>query len=202
MVHSQYSRLDISKSEEASRYKFMMGTVIPRPVGLVTSLSRDGVPNAAPFGQFVVISVVPPLPGFVAHEGEYSLKDTVRTTPESDEYVINTVAESITEQVEVCAGNFPPSVSEVDEIAFRTLLSTFVRPARIAKSPIRLEYRPHPTVECGDSGSGTHLAVGEVIATHCADGVVSGHRVSPQAISAVGRIAGRGYRRAGDKFDG
>jgi flavin reductase (DIM6/NTAB) family NADH-FMN oxidoreductase RutF len=79
MVHAAYSQLDISQFDEADRYKFMMGTVIPRPIALVTSLSRDGVLNAAPFSQFVVISVTPPLLGFVAREGEHGLKDTVRT---------------------------------------------------------------------------------------------------------------------------
>jgi flavin reductase (DIM6/NTAB) family NADH-FMN oxidoreductase RutF len=83
MVHAAYSQLDISQFDEADRYKFMMGTVIPRPIALVTSLSRDGVLNAAPFSQFVVISVTPPLLGFVAHEGEHGLKDKVRNVIES-----------------------------------------------------------------------------------------------------------------------
>jgi flavin reductase (DIM6/NTAB) family NADH-FMN oxidoreductase RutF len=131
MVHSEYSRLDISKFEEASRYKFMMGMVIPRPVALVKSLSRDGVLIAAPFSQFVVISVT----------------------------------------------------------------------RRIAEPPGHFEYRPDKTVEFGNRGSGTHLVVGEVTAVHCADGVVSGHRVSHQAINALGRIAGRGYCRTGARFD-
>jgi flavin reductase (DIM6/NTAB) family NADH-FMN oxidoreductase RutF len=70
MVHSDYSQLDLSRFAESDRYKFLMGTVIPRPIALVTSLSREGVLNAAPFSQFVVISVTPSLLGFVAHESE------------------------------------------------------------------------------------------------------------------------------------
>jgi flavin reductase (DIM6/NTAB) family NADH-FMN oxidoreductase RutF len=201
MVHSEYSQLDISKFEEASRYKSMMGTVIPRPIALVTSLSRDGVPNAAPFSQFVVISVTPPLLGFAAHEGEHGLKDTVRNILESDEYVINTVTEPMAEQVQIGADNFPSSVSEGAEVGFRTLPSTFVRPARIVESPVHFEFCQHKTVEFGHKGSGTHLVVGEVIAVQCADGVISGHRVSHQAINSLGHIAGRSYCRTGDKFD-
>jgi flavin reductase (DIM6/NTAB) family NADH-FMN oxidoreductase RutF len=120
MIHAAYSQLDISQFDEADRYTFRMGTVIPRPIALVTSLSRDGVLNAAPFSQFVVISVTPPLLGFVAHEGEHSLKDTVRNVIESGEYVINTVAEPMAKQVQICSENFPPSVSEVAEVGFHT----------------------------------------------------------------------------------
>jgi len=121
MVHAAYSQLDISQFDEADRYKFMMGTVIPRPIALVTSLSRDGVLNAAPFSQFVVISVTPPLLGFGAHEGEHGLKDKVLNVIESGEYVINTVAEPTAKQVQICSENFPPSVSEVAGVGFHTL---------------------------------------------------------------------------------
>jgi flavin reductase (DIM6/NTAB) family NADH-FMN oxidoreductase RutF len=201
MVHAAYSQLDISQFGEADRYKLMMGTVIPRPIALVTSLSRDGVLNAAPFSQFVVISVTPPLLGFVAHEGEHGLKDTVRNVIESGEYVINTVAEPMAKQVQICSDNFPPSVSEVAEVGFHTLPSAMVRPDRIAESPVHFECRLHRRVEFGHEGSRTNLIVGEIIAVHCADSVVTGHRVSHQAMNALGRIAGRSYCRTGDKFD-
>jgi flavin reductase (DIM6/NTAB) family NADH-FMN oxidoreductase RutF len=201
MVHSEYSQLDVSNFSEAERYKFMMGTVIPRPIALVTSLSSDGVLNAAPFSQFVVISVTPPLLGFVAHEAEHGLKDTVRNILESEEYVINTVTESMAAQVQVCSETFPPSISEVAEAGFHTLPSTFVRASRIVESPVNFECRLRRTVQFGHHGSHTHLIVGEIIATHCAHGVVSGHRVSHHAMNSLGRIAGRSYCRTGDKFD-
>jgi len=199
MVHSDYSQLDLSRFAEPDRYKFLMGTVIPRPIALVTSLSREGVLNAAPFSQFVVISVTPSLLGFVAHESENGLKDTVRNVLESGEYVINTVSERMAAQVQECSKSFPRSVSEVAEVGFHTLPSTLVRPSRIAESPVHFECRLHRTA--GDEGSRTHLIVGEIVAVHCAEGVVSGHRVSHQAINALGRIAGRSYCRTGEKFD-
>jgi flavin reductase (DIM6/NTAB) family NADH-FMN oxidoreductase RutF len=201
MVDASYSQLDISKFDEAERYKFMMGAVIPRPIALVTSLSRSGVLNAAPFSQFVVIAVTPPLLGFVAHESERGLKDTINNVLESGEYVINTVAEPMARQVQICADNFPPSVSEVAEAGFHTLPSIFVRPSRIAESPVHFECRLHRRVEFGHKGANANLIVGEIIAVHCADGVVTGHRVSHQAMNSLGRIAGRSYCRTGDKFD-
>ena len=201
MIHTEYSQLDISNFSEAERYKFMMGTVIPRPIALVTSLSRDGVLNAAPFSQFVVISVTPPLLGFVAHEAEHGLKDTVRNILESEEYVINTVTEPMAAQVQVCSKSFPPSVSEVAEVGFHTLSSSFVRASRITESPVNFECRLRRTIQFSHQGSHTHLIVGEIIATHCAYGVVSGHRVAHQAMNSLGWIAGRSYCRTGDKFN-
>jgi flavin reductase (DIM6/NTAB) family NADH-FMN oxidoreductase RutF len=201
MVHPEYSKLDISDFPEADRYKFMMGTVIPRPIALVTSLSRDGVLNATPFSQFAVISVTPPLLGFMAHEAEDDLKDTARNILESKEYVINRVTVAMANQVQICSENFPSSVSEVAEVGFHTLSSSFVRASRIAESPVNFECRLRQTIQFSHQGSHTHLIVGEIIATHCADGVVSGHQVAHQAMNLLGRIAGRSYCRTGDKFN-
>jgi flavin reductase (DIM6/NTAB) family NADH-FMN oxidoreductase RutF len=201
MVHSAYSQLDLSHFAEPDRYKFLMGTMIPRPIALVTSISHEGVVNAAPFSQFVVISVTPPLLGFVAHESEDGLKDTVHNVLESKEFVINTVSERMAAQVQLCSERFPRSVSEVAEVGFHTLPSTLVRPSRIGESPVHFECHLHRTEEFGREGSRTYLIVGEIIAVHCAEGVVTGHRVSHQAMNALGRIAGRSYCRTGDKFD-
>ena len=201
MIHAAYSQLDLSRFAEPDRYKFLMGTVIPRPIALVTSLSREGVLNAAPFSQFVIVSVTPSLLGFVAHETDNGLKDTVRDVLETEEYVINTVSERMAAQVQTCSENFPPSISEVAEVGFHTLPSTLVRPSRVAESPVHFECRLHRVAEFGYEGSRTHLVVGEIVAVHCAEGAVSGHRVSHQAMNALGRIAGRSYCRTGEKFD-
>src|ERR1700751_5671781 len=162
MLHSNYSQLDLSRFAEPDRYNFLMGTVIPRPIALVTSLSGEGVLNAAPFSQFVVISVTPSLLGFVAHESEDGLKDTVRNVLESKEYVINTVSERMAGQVQTCWESPPRSVSEVPEVGFHPLPSTLVRPSRIAESPVHFEWRLHRTAEFCYEGSRTELIVCQI----------------------------------------
>jgi flavin reductase (DIM6/NTAB) family NADH-FMN oxidoreductase RutF len=116
-------------------------------------------------------------------------------------YVINTVSERMAAQVQVCSQSFPRSVGKVAEVGFHTLPSTPVRPSRIAEPPVDFECRLHRTAEFGHEGSRTHLIVGEILAVHCAEGVVSGNPVSHRAINALGRIAGRSYCRTEDKFD-
>ena len=99
--------------------------------------------------------------GFVAHEAEDGLKDTVRNILESKEYAINMVTEAMANQVQICSENFPPSVSEVAEVGFHALSSSFVRASRIAESPSISN-----VVRAGRSNSvTTHLLVGEIITT-------------------------------------
>ena len=41
-------------------YRLMTGIVVPRPIAWVTSLSRSGVLNLAPFSAFTFVSQKPP----------------------------------------------------------------------------------------------------------------------------------------------
>lgn len=192
-VHGAFDVIDIGAFSDDSRYKFLMGSVVPRPIALVTSLSSDGVLNAAPFSQFTVISVTPPMLGFVVHETSSGEKDTVRNILASGEYVINTVAASMAEQVQACSLRHPADVSEIDEVGFRTLPSEQVAPARIAESAMHFECRLHKAVPLGTDGSQITLIIGEIIVAHAADGVVSGHRVDHAKLDPLGRISGRTY---------
>lgn len=201
MQHSRYDTIDLMAFGEESRYKFLMGSVVPRPIALVTSLSASGILNAAPFSQFVVISVSPPLLGIVAHEGPHGYKDTLRNILDSGEYVINTVTEAMAHQVQECAHAYPADVSEVEKVGFHTRAALTVAPARITESPIQFECKLHKTVDFGDSEFKTFLIVGEVMMAHCADGIVAGHRVDHQMLKPLGRIAGRSYCKTGETID-
>lgn len=201
MSPANHAALDILGFAGPDRYKFLMGTVIPRPIALVTSLNEDGVLNAAPFSQFVVISVSPPLLGFVAQQRANRLKDTVNNVLTSKEFVINTVTEQLAEQVQECSSEFPPSVSEVERVGFHTLPSQIVRPSRIAESPVQFECQLYRSVDFGEPGSGTLLCVGQIVRVHCVEGVVNGHRVNHEMMNSLGRIAGRSYVRTRDRID-
>ncbi len=207
MSTNDFESFNLDEFSEDSRYKFLMGTVVPRPIALVTSLGENGVLNAAPFSQFVVISVSPPLLGIVAHDatnvalfaaapGTY--KDTVRNILASKEFVINSVSESMALQVQECAFPFPPDVSEVEKVGFHTVPSDLVAPARIRESMVQFECRLHRTVPFGDATSKTTLVVGEVVKVHSALGLVAGHRVDHRKLKPLGRIAGRSYCKTQD----
>jgi len=193
-----YQVVDLNDFPEERRYKFLTGSVVPRPIALVTSLGEEGVLNAAPFSQYVIISVTPPMLGFVAHDQPGGPKDTIRNVLWGKAFVINSVTESMAQQVQQCSENYLPSVSEVEQVGFKTLASVHVKPARIAESPLQFECRLARAIEFGNEGSHTTLIVGEVLAVHCAEGVLSGHRIDHARLNPLGRIAGRAYCRTGD----
>ena len=54
-------RIDPSELGAERTYRLMTGIVVPRPIAWVTSLSRNGVLNLAPFSAFTFVSQKPPM---------------------------------------------------------------------------------------------------------------------------------------------
>jgi flavin reductase (DIM6/NTAB) family NADH-FMN oxidoreductase RutF len=44
-----------------SCYKLLIGSVVPRPIAWTSTVSREGIPNLAPFSFFTVASRQPPM---------------------------------------------------------------------------------------------------------------------------------------------
>src|SRR5882757_891475 len=145
-----YKAVDLKGLDHEGRYRLLTGSVVPRPIALVTSVGSSGILNAAPFSQFIIITYDPPMLGFVVHQGPNGLKDTLNNVRDSREFVINTVCEKMAAQVQRCAEPFPPSVSEPAEVGFLTIPSLTIRPARIADSLVQFECQLQSTVHFGD----------------------------------------------------
>ena len=130
-----FDTIDPNGFTPENRYKFLTGTVVPRPIALVTSLGSDGVVNAAPYSQFIIISATPAMLGIVAGQHPSGDKDTKRNIAESGEYVINVTSEDMADQVQLCAHPFPPEISEVKEAGFNTVPSVRRKDAPALSSP-------------------------------------------------------------------
>jgi flavin reductase (DIM6/NTAB) family NADH-FMN oxidoreductase RutF len=160
---------DPNTLSEHDRYKLLISLVIPRPIALVTTLGPTGVVNAAPFSFFNMFSESPPLAvlGLQAKPGG-SLKDTSAHIRDRGEFVINLVDEALGEQMNQCAVDFPPEISEIDVAKLTTLASEKVKTPRIAEAPAALECRHYTTLEVSAS---RRLAIGEIVHIHIRGGI-------------------------------
>ena len=48
-------QFDIDKMAAMDRYELLLGTVVPRPIAIVTTMASDGTINAAPYSLFNVM---------------------------------------------------------------------------------------------------------------------------------------------------
>lgn len=202
MEDDGYRRLGLDGLSRQERYKLLTGSVIPRPIALVTSLNPDGSVNAAPFSQFIIVAADPGLLGFSVGpapagnrpDGE---KDTLRNIRRSGEFVINTVSESLAEAVQLCADIEESGISEVQRAGLTTLPSMQVAVPRLAECAIQFECRLEQIIAIGDAPN--HLIVGRVVQMHARHGLVDDrYHVDMAACAALGRIGGRNYCRVNE----
>lgn len=193
---------DLSKAAPREIYNLMIGLVTPRPIALVTSRSLEGHLNAAPFSAYNYMGVDPPIvaigvanrpgPGVVG-------KDTARNIRHTREFVINVVNEEIAEKMNICAVDFPPEISELEEAGLTTTPSIAISVPRIAEAPACLECREHSTIEIGR----TRLILGQVVTVHVRDEFVDpkGPYIRAEKLHTIGRMNGLGnYVKTRDAF--
>jgi len=193
---------DFTTLPPKDRYRLLIGSVVPRPIALVTTRDERGVPNAAPFSFFNCFSHDPPIVALgMELRAEGGLKDTVRIIRATREFVVNLVDEAIAERMNICAVDFPEGINELSEAGLTAVPSSVVKPPRIKESPVNMECKLIEELRFGEGGKRS-IVLGEVLRFHIHDDVLmpSG-RIDLDAMKPVGRLAGSGYTRISDRFD-
>ncbi len=146
--------------------------VVPRPIGWISTVSRDGIPNLAPYSQFQNVTFDPPTVMFSANQtsaGER--KDSTVNAEQTGEFVWNMATYDLREAVNRSSEEFPPEVDEFEVCGLTKVPSRLVRPMRVAESPIQFECQYLQTVRIpGNGPMGTvDVVFGRVLAVHIAD---------------------------------
>jgi len=181
-------------------YKLMIGSIVPRPIAFVSTLSPDGLPNLAPFSYFTAITSSPPTicfaPGRLADSGDK--KDTLKNIEAVGEFVVNVVTEDIAGQMNETATEFPPEINEFEVSGLTTAPSQVVSVPRVAESPINMECKLYKVVPIGPDGpGGGSLVIGEVVLFHIDDRIYEDGRIDIDGLRPLGRLAGTRYTTLG-----
>lgn len=195
-------RFDLDRIDTQTAYKLMAATVVPRPIGWVTTLNRDGSVNAAPYSFFNVMGSNPPVVALgILGDAERGFKDTSRNILDGGEFVVNLVPDALAPQMNITAVDAPTGVDELELAGLSPAPSEHVKPPRIAESPVSFECVNHSTVITGPHQA---LVVGRVLAIHIADAFVKdaarGHVDTP-GLDLVGRGFGATYIRTRDTYE-
>lgn len=194
-----FNTVPLDEFSHEDRYKFLMASVLPRPVALVTTISEEGVLNAAPFSCYTVLSVTPPIFGVsVGLKADGSEKDTLRNLRARRECVLHIPTVAMARQVNLAGQDCDSHTSEIALAGWHVVDAVKVGAPRIVEAPIQFECVLRDIVEYGDRRSA--LCVVEAVHTHAAQGVVQGHRVDHALLDALGRIGGGAYCSARDAF--
>ncbi|UWU17641.1 flavin reductase family protein (plasmid) [Rhizobium sullae] len=178
----------------------MIGTVIPRPIALVTTVDENGRINAAPFSFFNCLSADPPILALgVENHPDMSFKDTAHNIRMTEVFTVNIVSFAIAEAMHVCGGKFPRGVDELKQAGLTAMPGEKVVSPWIAEAPAAFECRRHVTLELGKS---RQIILDEIIYAHYRNGVVDPERlrVDPAEVDAIARLGGDTCSTIRDRF--
>jgi flavin reductase (DIM6/NTAB) family NADH-FMN oxidoreductase RutF len=192
--------LDLAKLGPRERYKLLIGLVVPRPIALMTTVSKAGVINTAPYSFFNMFSENPALVVIgIDARADGSMKDSAKNARDTGVFVVNLVDEALATAMNDCAVDFPPDMGEPDMLGLPLASGIYVPVPHLADAPASLECRKTMMINIGPN---RELLIGEVLGVRVRDGIVDRDtlRVDFDAYKPVGRLAGSLYARQHDRF--
>lgn len=184
-------------------YKLMIGSILPRPIGWISTADAAGLANLAPFSFFNAVAARPPMVAFCPTIREFDAgpKDTLRNVRTTGEFVVNIVTEALAEAMNITSTEFPPEVDEFRAAGLTAVPSAVVAPPRVAESPIHFECRLHQIVDLGAEPGAGALVLGRIVHLHVDPSVLAGDdKIDLAALRPIGRLSGGSYCRVTDVF--
>ncbi len=178
-------------------HKILVGGIAPRPIAFVSTLSKDGIPNLAPFSFYSLVGYNPPIvcfsPSRRASDGK--LKDTYFNLLETKECVIQAVTYGMVEQVSLSSSYYAADVDEFLKSGFTPIASKTVAVPRVKESPFQMECKLLQMIPLGEKGGAGNLAICEVTYIHVAEEILSRGAIDPYKIDLVARLGDDLYTR-------
>jgi len=177
---------------------YLLGAIVPRPIGFVSSIDKSGNVNLSPFSFFNAFGANPPTLVFSPSRRvrDNTTKHTLENSLEHPEVVINTVDYAMVEQMSLASTEYDKGVNEFTKSGLTMVSSTKVKPPRVAEAPAAFECLVQDVVSLGDEGGAGNLVICEVLLAHFQDRILDNdQRVDPRKIDAVARLGGDWYSR-------
>lgn len=200
---TQMLQIDPANNTAQDNYRLLIGSIVPRPIALVSTVNADGQANLAPFSFFNAVSSKPPsIMIAIGQSKEGKSKDTLLNIKETGEFVVNTSSEWMAEPIVHCAASFPHGVSEFEMAGLTPLPSLRVKPCRVKEAPVHFECKVSNIMTIGpESPEATTMIIGEILMFHIwaeafADGKVNSKKLQPLA-----RVGGISYAHLANYFD-
>lgn len=177
-------------------YKFLTGSVIPRPIAWITTQGPDQLTNLAPFSFFNVVGSSIPLVMVSINRKGPQMKDSARNLLAHPEGVIQIVSQDLITAMNQTAASLEPDKSELNLTDLELIDSHTVSVPGIKEAKIRLEVQVHQYVPIELAGTIINdLFILKVTDYHFSDDIFDPEKeyLLPDKIDPVARLAGNNY---------
>lgn len=183
----------------AQTLDFLTAAISPRPIAWVSTLSKSGVPNLAPFSFFNAFGSNPPVvvfsPSRRVRDG--TNKDTLLNLLETKACVIHVVPFSQVHKMNETSKEFDQNEDEFEKAGLTKIASTLVKPFRLKESPIAMECILTKHIELGQGPGSGNLCICEVLCFHIDESLLTEkNTLDPTKLDLVSRGGGAWYTRS------
>ncbi|CAM4033248.1 flavin reductase family protein [Paenibacillus alkaliterrae] len=195
--------IDPTSQSVQDNYKLLIGSIIPRPIAFITTLTGEGVLNAAPFSFFNIVTANPPMIAVSVQRKQGGVqKDTARNAIESGQFVVHIADESYIEAINATAANLPPEESEVALAGLTSAPSEKVNVPGVTEAKVRMECVLEQALPLGGTveSPACDLLIGRVVCFHVDESLYENGRIHAEGLKPVGRLAGNDYAKLGEQF--
>lgn len=201
-AYREYATLVTAERERRANFKTMLSCIMPRPIAFVSTMSSDGIPNLAPFSFFNGVGCNPPAVVISpATKADGTSKDTIANLRSVGEFVVSVVTYDIREAMNAASFPFPPEVNEFEAAGFTPIPSRFVRPPRVAESPVQMECKLLRIVPVGNGPLSGNICIGEILCFHVSTEFLTADETCDiQKMDLIGRLGGDDYCTIRERF--
>ncbi|WP_206166434.1 flavin reductase family protein [Mammaliicoccus sciuri] len=186
---------------QKENYKLLIGSIIPRPIALVTTESDDNVLNIAPFSFFNVVSSDPPILSIAVQRVNGEMKDTARNIIQNKEAVVHIVDTDNVRDANQTAAMLSHEESELERTNFETVDSVEVSVKGLKQSKVRFEAVLYDDIVIEKDGQPiSDLLLLEVKYYHFDERIYDDGYINKEKLNAVSRLAGNDYAEIGHTF--
>jgi flavin reductase (DIM6/NTAB) family NADH-FMN oxidoreductase RutF len=175
------------------KYDPFKALIAPRPVGWISTVSKTGVANLAPYSFFNAVSEKPAYVVF----GSAGMKDTVVNVRDTGEFVCSLATYDLRHEMNMTSAQVPPDVDEFALGGLTATKSTMVTPPRVKESPVAFECRHFQTIDLPaatpGAPAGYHMVIGLVVGIHIDERFIKDGLVDTAAMRPIARLGYMDY---------
>ncbi len=160
--------------------------IVPRPIGWISSLGKDGTCNLAPYSFFNAVSEKPHYVVF----GSAGRKDSLLNIEETGEFVCSLATYDLRHNMNMTSAAVPRGVNEFPLGDLTAAPSRLVKPPRVKESPAAFECVHWKTIDLPNpAGDPTYaLVIGRVVGVYIDETYVKNGLVDTGAMRPIARL--------------
>ncbi|MFN3627114.1 flavin reductase family protein [Parvibaculum sp.] len=189
---------DAGRNDHGLRHDPFKALVVPRPIGWISSVSREGILNLAPYSFFNAVSTDPHIVAFAS----YGRKDSLVNAEEQGEFVCNLATFDQRDGVNISSAMVGPEVDEFALAGLSTEPSRMVQPPRVKGAPVHFEcvWLQTMPMKGRDGRLSYFLVFGEVVGIHIDDRFIHDGIVDTAAMKPIARLGYHDYSVVDEVF--